>query len=196
MGELSNPQVLTEGETPLCRCTNAVFLSQIYSSRSSAKPSSDQPARILRIPARRRQTRWFAGRLISRLPTAQSKIEARHRRCRSFALQSLRCVNGQKNVARLLSFLPTAINSAAAAEYRLSLSFRGGHSDRRRTGAAATGSGHCPHALQTLYHRKRCHISGFVLRGSGAGRRCNPFPRSGASPLRTRRSVDRGRAPA
>ena len=70
MGELS-PKV-TEGEKPLDRCTNAVFLPGIYSSRSSAKPSSDQPARILRIPARR---------------------------CRSFALQSLRCVNGQKNVA-------------------------------------------------------------------------------------------------
>ena len=40
-----------------------------FSSRSSAKPSSDQPARILRIPARR---------------------------CRSFALQSLRCVSSEE----------------------------------------------------------------------------------------------------
>ena len=68
--------------------------------------------------------------------------------------------------------------------------------NRRRTGAAATGSGHCPHAPQTLCPRRRWRISGFVLRGSGAGRQCNPFLRSAASPLRTRRSVDRDRAPA
>ena len=63
-----------------------------------------------------------------------------------------RCINivflpliyGQKNVACLRPFLPGASNGAAAAGYRFSLSFRGGHSDRRRTSAAAAGYGLSP----------------------------------------------------